>query len=140
MQDDFSTLETPAADKIKTMIVDKSGRVIALSSSLKGIITSIKAHTSFLEHFKTEESALLSKLFNAPISSKCLTLAETSLSCGRPFRNASSKDVLCSSVNAARIPVLGLSKRFVITLFVNFKRGYQPNLTDLFCQYRLDFF
>src|SRR3989339_697202 len=64
MQDDFSTLETPAADKIKTMIVDKSGRVIALSSSLKGIITSIKAHTSFLEHFKTEESALLSKLFN----------------------------------------------------------------------------
>ncbi|KAF0217308.1 MAG: PASResponse regulator receiverATP-binding region ATPase-likeHistidine kinase A-like [Ignavibacteria bacterium] len=64
MQDDFSTLETPAADKIKTMIVDKSGRVIALSSSLKDIITSIKAHTSFLEHFKTEESALLSKLFN----------------------------------------------------------------------------
>lgn len=64
MQDDFSTLETPATDKIKTMIVDKSGRVIALSSSLNGIITAIKPHTNFLEHFKTEESTLLSKLFN----------------------------------------------------------------------------
>ena len=64
MQDDFGTVETPATDKIKTMIVDKSGRVIASSSSLKRIVTSIVPHTNFLEHFRTEESSLLAKLFN----------------------------------------------------------------------------
>ncbi|MDP3174111.1 MAG: hypothetical protein Q8M88_06715, partial [Phenylobacterium sp.] len=64
MQDDFSTLETTNTDKILTMIVDKTGRVIALSSSLRKAFSSIVPHTNFLEHFKQGEESLLAKLFN----------------------------------------------------------------------------
>lgn len=64
MQDDFSTFETIVTDAVRAMILDKSGKIIALSSAFKRTISSLAPHTNFLEHFKLEEAAVLSKLFN----------------------------------------------------------------------------
>jgi PAS domain S-box-containing protein len=46
------------------MIVDKSGRVIALSNELRSLIPSLKAHTGFLDHFISDQAFALDKLFN----------------------------------------------------------------------------
>lgn len=63
MPEDFDNIEMQSPDYIKTMIVDKSGRIIALSNSFKSILPTIIPHSNFLEHFTSAEAEVLSRLF-----------------------------------------------------------------------------
>ncbi|KAF0151167.1 MAG: PAS:Response regulator receiver:ATP-binding region ATPase-like:Histidine kinase A-like protein [Ignavibacteria bacterium] len=63
MIDDFATIETISPESIRSMIVDKTGRVIALSAALRSLVPSLTPHSNFLEQFNTEETKTLSKLF-----------------------------------------------------------------------------
>lgn len=46
-----------------SLIVDKSGRVIAVSNELKAYVPSLVPHAYFLEHFDPEQIGILNKLF-----------------------------------------------------------------------------
>ena len=63
MIDDFETLDAASQESMLSMVVDKSGRVIALSTSLRRAVPSLTPHTNFLEQFNTEENSILSELF-----------------------------------------------------------------------------
>ncbi len=63
MLDDFETLESYNQDSKKSMIVDKSGRVIAISTSLRRIVPDLAPNTDFLDQFNSEETTILTKIF-----------------------------------------------------------------------------
>jgi len=64
MLDDFATFEKNNQESKRTMIVDKSGRLIAISTALRRIFPSLIPHSNFIEQFKQEEASALSKLFS----------------------------------------------------------------------------
>lgn len=64
MLDDFDNFNNSSQESKQSMIVDKSGRVIAISTSLHKVFPKLVPHSNFLEQFNTEESTVVTRLFN----------------------------------------------------------------------------
>lgn len=63
MIDDFNTLEDGFQIREASLIVDKAGRVIALSERVKSLFPQLRPHQNFFEYFDDEKKSFLEKLF-----------------------------------------------------------------------------